>query len=284
MTAVIRTVAELRAHLSSARAAAKSVGLVPTMGALHEGHLHLIREAAAQCDEVVVSVFVNPTQFNSPDDLSKYPRNEDHDVEAAAAGGATVIFAPAASEVYPAGFSTSIRVLGVSERWEGATRGANHFDGVATVVAKLLSMVGADAAWFGEKDAQQVAVVRRLAEDLNMPTAVHTVPTARADDGIALSSRNARLAPNDRARALSLYESLNVVSRAHRAGERDAEVLITHAQKILRASSIEAEYWAIVDPDTFEPLERVDSEALAIVAAVVGGVRLIDNVRLPAQR
>lgn len=284
MTRVIRTVAELRTHLSAVRAADKSVGLVPTMGALHEGHLHLIREAATQCDEIVVSVFVNPTQFTSADDLSRYPRNEDHDVEVAASAGATVVFAPAASEVYPAGFSTSIRVHGVSERWEGATRGASHFDGVATVVAKLFAMVRADAAWFGEKDAQQVSVVRRLVADLNIPTAVYSVPTVRAEDGIALSSRNARLAPSDRTRALSLYASLNAVAQAHRAGERDAGVLIARAHEILHASSIDAEYWAIVDPDTFEPLERVESDALAIVAATVGGVRLIDNMRLPPQR
>ncbi len=277
---VVRTVRELRERLAPARREGARIGFVPTMGALHEGHLELIRAAAADNAEVVVSIFVNPTQFNDPADLAAYPRTEERDVELARTAGATVVFAPSAAEMYPAGFSTSVHVTGVTERWEGASRGASHFDGVALVVTKLLSAVGADIAYFGQKDAQQVAVVRRFTTDLNLPTAIEARPTVRDADGLALSSRNARLTPTDRHAALSLSRSLATARERAAAGETDTAALAVEAHRILVDAGAEIEYWAIVDPGTFEPLAHVVPGALAIVAARVGDVRLIDNATL----
>lgn len=277
---VVRTVSELRERRAAIRRAEHRVGVVPTMGALHEGHLALIRAAAEENDEVVVSIFVNPTQFNDAADLDAYPRTEDRDVELAQAAGATLLFVPSAAEMYPAGFATSVHVGGVSERWEGATRGASHFDGVALVVTKLLVSVGADTAYFGQKDAQQVAVVRRLAADLNLPTTITALPTVRDVDGLALSSRNARLGTGDRAAALSLSRSLQRARDLVAAGERDTALLAAEARRILQDAGAAIEYWAIVDPATFEPLAEVVAGALGIVAARVGPVRLIDNAPL----
>lgn len=277
---VVRTVSELRERRAAIRRAEHRVGVVPTMGALHEGHLALIRAAAEENDEVVVSIFVNPTQFNDAADLDAYPRTEDRDVELAQAAGATLLFVPSAAEMYPAGFATSVHVGGVSERWEGATRGASHFDGVALVVTKLLVSVGADSAYFGQKDAQQVAVVRRLAADLNLPTTITALPTVRDVDGLALSSRNARLGTGDREAALSLSRSLQRARDLVAAGERDTALLAAEARRILQDAGAAIEYWAIVDPATFEPLAEVVAGALGIVAARVGPVRLIDNAPL----
>jgi pantoate--beta-alanine ligase len=277
---VVRTVSELRERRAAIRRAEHRVGVVPTMGALHEGHLALIRAAAEENDEVVVSIFVNPTQFNDAADLDAYPRTEDRDVELAQAAGATLLFVPSAAEMYPVGFATSVHVGGVSERWEGATRGASHFDGVALVVTKLLVSVGADTAYFGQKDAQQVAVVRRLAADLNLPTTITALPTVRDVDGLALSSRNARLGTGDREAALSLSRSLQRARDLVAAGERDTALLAAEARRILQDAGAAIEYWAIVDPATFEPLAEVVAGALGIVAARVGPVRLIDNAPL----
>lgn len=277
---VVRTVSELRERRAAIRRAEHRVGVVPTMGALHEGHLALIRAAAEENDEVVVSIFVNPTQFNDAADLDAYPRTEDRDVELAQAAGATLLFVPSAAEMYPVGFATSVHVGGVSERWEGATRGASHFDGVALVVTKLLVSVGADSAYFGQKDAQQVAVVRRLAADLNLPTTITALPTVRDVDGLALSSRNARLGTGDREAALSLSRSLQRARDLVAAGERDTALLAAEARRILQDAGAAIEYWAIVDPATFEPLAEVVAGALGIVAARVGPVRLIDNAPL----
>lgn len=279
---VIDSVASLRSALDPIRRRGGRIALVPTMGALHEGHLTLIREAARVSDEVVVSVFVNPTQFTDAADLAAYPRDPETDAAMAASAGATVVFTPSPDEVYPAGFSTGIRVGGVSEPWEGAARGAAHFDGVALVVTKLFLMVGAGAAWFGRKDAQQVAVVRRLVRDLNIPIEIHAVPTVRDADGLALSSRNVRLSAADRAQALAIPRSLAAAREAVADGETDVASLTARATASLRAAGIEPEYWAIVDPDSFEPLDRLTREALAIVAAPVGAVRLIDNELLRA--
>jgi pantoate--beta-alanine ligase len=277
---VVRTVSELRERLARARGAEDRIGLVPTMGALHEGHLALIRTAAEENDEVVVSIFVNPTQFNDAADLDAYPRTEDRDLELAKAAGATLLFVPSAAEMYPAGFATSVHVGGVSERWEGATRGASHFDGVALIVTKLLVSVWAETAYFGQKDAQQVAVVRRLAADLNLPTRIAALPTVRDADGLALSSRNARLNADERDAALSLNRSLQRARDLVAAGERDTALLEAEAGRILLDAGAGIEYWAIVDPSTFEPLPEVVPGALAIVAARVGPVRLIDNAPL----
>ena len=191
----VRTVEELRSALAQARRRGATIGLVPTMGALHEGHLSLIRRASEQCEVVVVSLFVNPAQFNERGDLERYPRRERDDAELAAAAGAGLLFAPSVEEVYPAGFATAVEVLGVSERLEGAARGSEHFRGVSTVVTKLLCMVAPDVAYFGQKDAQQVVVIRRLVADLNLPVRVQALPTVREPDGLAMSSRNALLSP-----------------------------------------------------------------------------------------
>lgn len=279
---VTRTVAQVRQAVAAARGQGRGIALVPTMGALHDGHLSLIRQAGADGSFVVVSVFVNPTQFNDPADLDRYPRDVDTDVALAGSAGADVVFTPDVREVYPDGFSTSIRVTGVSERWEGATRGASHFDGVALVVSKLFIMVGPDSAWFGRKDAQQIAVVTRAAADLNLPVTVRSGDTVRDRDGLALSSRNAQLTAADREAALSLIRSLTAARAAVAAGTSDVADLVSVARATLVSAGAVPEYWAVVDPETFEPLEKVDpsAPALAIVAAKVGEVRLIDNLDL----
>ncbi len=278
---VVRTVQDLRDGLAQARREGRRIGLVPTMGALHEGHLSLIRQAGEECDVVVVSLFVNPAQFNEQADLERYPRDERHDAELAAAAGAAVLFAPSVEEVYPQGFATSVEVLGVSERLEGAARGPEHFRGVATVVAKLLCMALPDAAYFGRKDAQQVVVIRRLVADLNLPVEVRALPTVREPDGLAMSSRNALLTPEQRERALALSRALRAAATRAEAGERSAEALLAAGSEVLEAvEGVEVEYLALVDPETFEPVERLDGRALLAVAARVGGVRLIDNETL----
>ncbi len=228
--ATLRTVAELRAALAPARRAGLAIGLVPTMGALHEGHLSLIRRARAQCDVVVVSLFVNPAQFNERADLERYPRSEQADAAQAAAAGADVLFAPAIAEVYPPGFATSVEVLGLTDRLEGAVRGAAHFRGVTTVVAKLLGMVAPDVMYLGQKDAQQALVIRRLVSDLNIDTKIEVCPTVRERDGLALSSRNARLDPRARARARALSAALRAAEQLAADGEHDPARLCATAR------------------------------------------------------
>ncbi len=275
---VVRTVAELREALDGPRREALRIGLVPTMGALHEGHLSLIRHARGECDLIVVSLFVNPAQFNEQTDLERYPRDERRDSALAAEAGADLLFAPSVEEVYPHGFATSVEVLGVSERLEGAARGPEHFRGVATVVAKLFGMVLPDAAYFGRKDAQQVVVIRRLVADLNLPVEVCALPTVREPDGLAMSSRNALLSPAGRERALSLSRALRAAAARADAGEQSAEALIGAGREALEAAEgVELEYLALVDPESFEPLERLEGPGLLAVAARVEGVRLIDN-------
>jgi pantoate--beta-alanine ligase len=276
----LRTVEQLRAALMPARRAGLTIGLVPTMGALHEGHLSLIERAREQCDRVVVSLFVNPAQFNEGTDLERYPREEGRDARLAARAGADLLFAPSVEEVYPPGFATSVEVLGVSERLEGAARGAGHFRGVCTVVTKLLCMVLPDAAYFGQKDAQQVVVIRRLVRDLNVPIQIEVGPTVREPDGLAMSSRNALLDPDERARALVLPAALRAASEQAGAGERSAEALFQAAADAMGPFGVTPEYMALVDPDTFDPLDRLDRPALLVLAACVGAIRLIDNVTL----
>jgi pantoate--beta-alanine ligase len=276
----LRTVEQLRAALVPDRREGLTIGLVPTMGALHEGHLSLIERAREQCDRVVVSLFVNPAQFNERADLERYPRDEQHDAELAAAAGADVLFAPSVEEVYPAGFATTVEVLGVSERLEGALRGPEHFRGVSTVVAKLLCMAMPDVAYFGQKDAQQVVVIRRLAADLNLPVRIEALPTVRESDGLALSSRNTLLTAQDRSRALALPAALNAATTLAGGGERSTAALLDAAREAMRPFEVEPEYLALVDPDTLEPLASLESEALLAVAARVGEVRLIDNTIL----
>jgi pantoate--beta-alanine ligase len=279
---VVRAVEELRAVLSDARSRGASVGLVPTMGALHEGHLSLIRRAREQCDEVVVSVFVNPTQFDQRADLDRYPRDEERDRALAADAGADVLFAPSAEEVYPPGFATAVEVSGVSERLEGAARGPAHFRGVATVVAKLLAIVQPDVAYFGQKDAQQVVVIRRLVTDLNLPARIEALATVRDADGLALSSRNALLSASERERALALPIALTDARALIAAGVRSGQAIVAAAERALRAREVEIDYVALVDPDTFEELSSLDGDGLLAIAGRVGSVRLIDNTPVSA--
>jgi pantoate--beta-alanine ligase len=276
----VRTVAELRSTLEPARREGLTIGLVPTMGALHEGHLSLIRSARERCDVVVVSLFVNPAQFNERADLERYPRRESDDAATAAHAGADVLFAPSVEEVYPPGFATSVEVFGVTERLEGASRGREHFRGVATVVTKLLCMAMPDVAFFGQKDAQQVLVIRRLAADLNLPVAIEALDTVREPDGLAMSSRNALLSADERARALALPAALAAAAELAATGERSAETIVAAAREAMRPYGVEPEYLALVAPDTFEPLDTLAGQALLVLAARVGETRLIDNAIL----
>ncbi|WP_449278182.1 pantoate--beta-alanine ligase [Leucobacter sp. GX24907] len=286
---VVRTIRELRAELAERRGAgAARVGLVPTMGALHEGHLSLLRAARAENDAVVLSIFVNPKQFTEGADLDAYPRTEVSDTDAAEAADVDIVFAPAASEMYPAGYATTVSVGGaLTETLEGAGRGTAHFDGVATVVAKLLIAVGADAAYFGQKDAQQLLVVRRMAADLGIPTRIVSCPTQRDDDGLALSSRNTLLSDEERSRAVAIPRALQAVRSAVLEGARDVAELRTIALSMLHASNLEPEYLAFADPATLEEVAVIDRPVLVAIAARVGAVRLIDNLLLgsePEQR
>jgi pantoate--beta-alanine ligase len=279
---IVREVAGVRAAITEARAAVSTplrVGLVPTMGAFHKGHLSLIRAARTSCDLVVVWLFVNPTQFNDAADLTGYPRDEARDAELATAAGADLLFAPEVAEVYPDGHATTITVSGVADVLEGAHR-PGHFAGVATVVAKMLNMVQPDVAFFGAKDAQQVAVVRRMITDLNLPVALEVCPTVREPDGLAMSSRNVRLNPDDRVRAAALSRGLFSARAAAEQGERTAEVLRTIITAELAAADLTAEYIAVVDPATFAPIEDLDGPALIALAVPVGPVRLIDNLEV----
>jgi pantoate--beta-alanine ligase len=277
-----RTVAELRTALTAPRRAGARIGLVPTMGAFHAGHLALMGQAREDCEEVVVSLFVNPTQFNEASDLDAYPRDEDRDALLAAAAGVDYLFVPAVEEVYPAGFATTVTVAGLTETLEGVHRGRGHFDGVTTVVTKLLNMVGPDVAYFGQKDAQQALVVRRLVRDLDIPVEIAVVPTVREPDGLAMSSRNVHLSPGERARALALPRALRLAGERLFAGERDAAALAAQARAELDAAGVETEYFEVVSADTLAPLQEIDEPALAIVAARVGRMRLIDNYPLTA--
>ncbi len=274
------TVGELRAALDPARRNGLKIGLVPTMGALHEGHLSLIRRARAQCDVVVVSLFVNPAQFNERSDLDRYPRQARRDADLAAKAGADVLFAPSVEEIYPPGFATVVEVLGITDRLEGATRGAAHFRGVTTVVTKLLCMALPDVAYFGQKDAQQVVVIRRLVADLNLPVRVEACQTVRETDGLAMSSRNALLSPEERSRALALPAALRAAGDRAGAGERSAAALLDAAREALLPFGVSPEYVALVDPDTLEPVETLAREALLAIAARVGETHLIDNALL----
>jgi pantoate--beta-alanine ligase len=275
-----RTVAELRAALAPARREGLTIGLVPTMGALHEGHLSLVARARAQCDLVVVSLFVNPAQFDERSDLERYPRSEEHDAELAAGAGADVLFAPSVEEVYPPGFATAVEVLGVTDRLEGVVRGAEHFRGVTTVVTKLLCMAMPEIAYFGQKDAQQVVVVRRLVRDLNLPVRIEVCPTVREPDGLALSSRNALLSPDERERALAIPAALDAACESAATGERSADALLQAAREAMLSFDVEPEYLALVDPETLEPRETLARESLLAVGARIGEVRLIDNAIL----
>jgi len=272
----LRTVDEVRKAVRAARAEGRTIGLVPTMGAFHAGHVSLMEQANQETDVVVVSLFVNPTQFGPSEDLSAYPRDEARDAEIAAAAGVDVLFAPPVEEVYPDGFQTTVTVGALAEPLEGAQR-PGHFDGVATVVTKLLNMVGPDVAFFGQKDAQQALIVRRVVRDLDIPTRIEVCPTVREPDGLAMSSRNAYLAPVDRQRAVALRRALDAAEQAVAAGERHPGAVEAVARGALADHSVEPEYVALVSTDTLQPVEQIDGQILVALAARVGPARLIDN-------
>jgi len=274
---IVRTIAELRASLASPRRGGDRIGFVPTMGFFHDGHLSLMRRARAECDVVVVSLFVNPTQFNEARDLEAYPRDEERDGALAAGEGVHFLFAPTAEEIYPAGFDTEVVVHRLAESLEGVSRGPAHFRGVATVVAKLFNIVQPDVAYFGQKDAQQALVVRRMTRDLDLPVRVVVCPTVREPDGLAMSSRNVRLGPDARQHALALRHGLQEATARIASGERDAARVIEAGREAMARTGIEPEYFAIVSADKLVPLHVLAGELLIAVAARVDGVRLIDN-------
>jgi pantoate--beta-alanine ligase len=277
---VLRSWAELRDALAGARRDGRSIGLVPTMGFLHEGHLSLLRAARAECDLVVVSIFVNPTQFGPDEDLDRYPRDEERDLRLAGEAGADLVFAPPVAEMYPDGFATAVEVAGaLTEVLDGdpSRRGPAHFRGVATVVAKLFNLAQPDAAYFGQKDAQQAAVIRRMARDLDFPVRIEVLPTVREPDGLAMSSRNAYLGPADRERATALSRALATVERCAR--QKALGIGLEAARRELLEAGIEPEYLEARDPDTLERVKALgDRPVLVALAAQVGPARLIDNV------
>lgn len=270
----------MQQYAEEQRRAGRSVGLVPTMGALHEGHLSLLRRCRADNAVAVMTLFVNPKQFDRPDDLARYPRDLDRDAALARAVGTDVIYHPAVEEMYPRGYATYVTVEGLTDRWEGATR-PGHFRGVATVCTKLFATCRPHRAYFGQKDYQQSLVIRRLVADLNLGFEIVVVPTVREADGLALSSRNVLLGPEERRQALVLSQALLAAQAAVRSGERDAERLRGDIEARIRGVPLTAvDYVAVCDPDSLEPLTRISGRAVALVAARFGAVRLIDNVLL----
>src|SRR5579862_9689820 len=277
---VFQTIEAMRAASRSARIAGQRIGFVPTMGALHAGHLSLVRAAKAQCGAVVVSIFVNPLQFGPAEDLAKYPRPFDRDCELLEKEKTDFLFAPSVEEMYPKGAVTHVTVESLSEKLCGKSR-PGHFRGVTTVVAKLFHIVEPDAAFFGQKDAAQVAVLRRMVRDLNFPVEIVVCPIVREDDGLAMSSRNAYLDPTQRKQALVLHRSLKRIEELANAGEQNVPALIDAALQILAEEpSVRLDYFEIVNPDTLDPVNDISAGALVAVAALVGTTRLIDNILL----
>jgi pantoate--beta-alanine ligase len=275
---VFRRVADLRQAVAGWKAAGARVGVVPTMGALHAGHISLVDAARAGCDRVIVTIFVNPAQFNNPEDLAKYPRTEEADLALLAPHGVDAVFAPPADEVYPPGFATTVSVTGVSDPLEGTHR-PGHFAGVATVVAKLFGMTQADRAYFGEKDWQQLQVVRRMASDLNIAVKVIGCPTLRDPDGLAMSSRNARLTPQARTQAAALPRIMAEVAEAIAAGADAGVVLAKGRSDLIRAGFEGVDYLDLCDAATLGP--PGDGPRRLLAAATLAGVRLIDNIAVP---
>lgn len=274
---VLRDPASLRACVTGWKAAGETVGVVPTMGALHAGHLSLVAAAKAGADRVIVTIFVNPRQFENPGDLAKYPRTEARDADLLRAAGVDLLFAPPPEVVYPPGFATSVTVAGLSEGLCGAHR-PGHFDGVATVVTKLFTMTAADRAWFGEKDWQQLQIVRRLVQDLNLPVTISGSPTLRDADGLALSSRNQRLSADERAIAPALFRAMTAAGTAIRAGAGVAGSLAGARAAVLAAGFAEVEYLELRGAGDLVPLDHLDRPARILAAARLGAVRLIDNI------
>ena len=278
---ICTTISEMRSAGSAAHGAGKRLALVPTMGALHEGHLSLVRAARAKCDVVVVSIFVNPTQFGPNEDLTKYPRPFTRDCELLRNEKVDFVFAPTVEEMYPPCSATFANVQNLSDRLCGKSR-PGHFRGVTTVVSKLFNIVSPDVAFFGQKDAAQVAVIRAMVRDLNFPVEIVAGPIVRETDGLAMSSRNAYLTPQQRSQALALYRTLARVRELYDLGERDTEQLIGAGKRTFeREPAARLDYLEIVDPDTLAPLENAEPGALVAIAGILGTTRLIDNIVLP---
>jgi pantoate--beta-alanine ligase len=278
---IAKTIAEVRAAVAKLRGDKKCIGLVPTMGALHEGHLSLVRASRAHCSAVVVTIFVNPTQFGPKEDFAKYPRTLDADCALLEKEAVDVVFTPEAAEIYPPGASTVVEVAGISDRLDGVSR-PGHFVGVATVVAKLFNIVQPDHAFFGQKDAAQVAVLRRMVRDLHFKLELIVCPIVREADGLAMSSRNRYLSTDERQQALVLHRALRRVEAEIAAGAVDSQPLIDAGLAVLADEpEIRVDYFSIVDPNTLEEVPDVTAGALVAVAAAVGLTRLIDNVLIP---
>jgi len=280
---IFKTIQEMRAACSLAKGGGQRLGLVPTMGALHEGHLSLIRAAREQCDVVAASIFVNPTQFGPTEDFDKYPRSFGRDCEILEREAVDLLFAPTVEEMYPEGIATWVTVEGLSDKLCGKSR-PGHFRGVTTVVAKLFQIVQPDAAFFGQKDAAQLAIIRRMILDLNFAVEITGCPIVREPDGLAMSSRNAYLDPQQRRAAPLLYRSLLKIHELFQQGERRAQKLIDAGKRsIADEPSVRLDYLEIVDPDTLDGEEEVSRSALVVVAAFLGSTRLIDNLRLSSE-
>jgi pantoate--beta-alanine ligase len=277
---LITTINELRSVLSAVRKAGKRIGLVPTMGALHEGHLSLVRASKNQCDYTVVSIYVNPIQFGPEEDFTEYPRTLSDDLNILAGCDTELVFAPGNSEMYPSGYCTWVDVGAEAEPLEGQCR-PGHFRGVATVVLKLLNIVQPDAAYFGQKDYQQALVIRRLVADLNVPVEIRLCPIVREADGLAMSSRNRYLSPAARQQALVIWKSLQLAGDLVAQGQREADTIIARMrQAILAAKDARIDYIAFVNPDTLKPVDTLDDRTLAAVAVKIENTRLIDNCLL----
>ena len=276
---IIREAAQLAPALIALRAGGASLALVPTMGALHAGHLALIAEGSHRADRVAATIFVNPLQFGANEDLELYPRQEEQDARMLEEAGCDLLWLPKPEEMYPPSFATTVHVTGLGDRWEGEAR-PGHFDGVATVVAKLLASVRPDLAIFGEKDFQQLAVIRRMTLDLGLGVEILGVPTVRDHDGLALSSRNAYLSPDERKHALALPEALSAAAERIRAGDDVAAVLEESKERLRTAGFSRVDYLALVNAMTLEPLNRVEGPMRLIAAATIGRTRLIDNLAL----
>ncbi len=273
--------AEMRRSVAAARRAGRLIGCVPTMGALHAGHVSLMRQARVECDFVIATLFVNPTQFAPTEDLAKYPRPFETDREQCRAAGVDLLFHPGTESIYPPGFSTFVEVEGLTTKWEGAVR-PTHFRGVTTVVAKLLNLTQPDKAYFGQKDFQQQAVIRRMCRDLDMPTEIVTCPTIRDPDGLALSSRNAYLSVSERASGLSLHRALCLARDKVRAGEKNlAAIRLAMRAEMEQTPGVAVDYATIADPDSLVELSEPQPRMVALVAARVGPTRLIDNLLIP---
>ncbi|WP_265587760.1 pantoate--beta-alanine ligase [Sphingomicrobium arenosum] len=273
---IIKSKENLAAALARLREGGRALAMVPTMGALHEGHLALVAEAARRADKVVASIFVNPLQFNDAGDLERYPRDEEGDAAKLESAGCDAVWMPTPADLYPEGFATTVHVAGITEAWEGAHR-PGHFDGVATVVTKLFTNVAPDVAVFGEKDYQQLALIRRLTVDLDLGVEIVGLPTVRAEDGLALSSRNALLSVEERAAAVALPRALDEMARAIGAGASPREAEAAARETLQSAGFGPIDYVAYVDGDTLEPLKSAREGARIIAAASLGKVRLIDN-------